>query len=202
MHGRTACVVFEVESFSSVPRDVYRSSTEEQNMNAKYVQLALAVLLLAGTPTLAIGRLINLMTYEELLAESNVVVIVHSLSTRMANPTDSVVPLGKTHDSLEPVFTRFRTLATLKGDAAKEFELCHYRHKDSKNASAITNGPLLVGFPTHAKEGVEWSGEWMGPSNNDYILFLVRDDSGRLTFVNGQFDAQLSTRKLTSPPER
>jgi len=28
MHGRTACAVFEVESLSSVPRDVYRSASK------------------------------------------------------------------------------------------------------------------------------------------------------------------------------
>ncbi len=168
-------------------------------MNPNPIRLAIAAFIVAVIPTQAIGRTIDLKTYEQLLAESDVVVIVHALSTRNTKPGDDVVPLAREDDSLEPVFTRFRTLALLKGDAAKEFDLCHYRYNESKRVSVVTNGPMLVEFPTHANQGELWK-EWMGPGNNDYILFLVRDDSDRLTFVSGQFDPELSTRKLTSPP--
>ena len=39
MHGRTACAVFEVESFSSVPRDVRRYPTEMPNFTLRQYRL-------------------------------------------------------------------------------------------------------------------------------------------------------------------
>jgi len=47
--------------------------------------------------------------------------------------------------------------------------------------------------------GASGHGWVTGRIDNDFVLFLKRDDAERWTFVTGQYDAELSVRQITSP---
>ena len=202
MHTKDGIEFLQMENQTAVLGDGKRSSAEE-NMKSRLLRLAIVVFIVTTPSVFASARTIDVKSYEELYSKADVVMVVHALSTRMSKSDDGIVPLPNKNDDLEPIFTRFRKLAVLKGQLeAKEFELCHHRYKATDDARTIANGPMLVNFPTYAyNKGDEWK-EWMGPGNNDFIVFLVRDSDGRLDFVTGQYDPALSVRRLTAPQQR
>ncbi|KAA5538636.1 hypothetical protein FYK55_26865 [Roseiconus nitratireducens] len=156
--------------------------------------------MLAG-PILAFGRGVPALSYAQLMEQSDLVVIVHSLGTRDPVRNDAIVPVEPARDYLTPIFTKFQVLAVLKGRHEGEtLELCHYKYKP--DSPGVGNGPLLVRFPKAEDNEIRQSdkhGSWMMRVPNDFVLFLKTDSEGRLTFVTGQFDAEPSVRQIHGP---
>lgn len=154
--------------------------------------LKTATILLLVTSNQAHARLVAIISYQEMLAKSDLVVI--------ANPT------SKTTDTKEEAFlpniwlqdkdgkqskiksigveTVFAVSAVLKGNATvKRFTLHHYREAGSGENQL--NGPILVRFdPSDLSK------------RSSYLLFLVREPDGRFAPVGGQTDPGL---KAISP---
>ncbi len=140
------------------------------------------LLLVLPNPTEA--RLVSMLSYQEMLAKSDLVVI--------ADPT------SKTTDTKEVAFlpgisrlekdgrqsgiksigveTVFAVSAVLKGDASlKRFTLHHYR--EAQSGGGELNGPLLVRFdPSDASK------------RSSHFLFFVRERDGRFAPIGGQTD--------------
>jgi len=149
----------------------------------------------------AVARPVRYLTYAQLMEESDLVVIVHALETRSAKEGDPIVPVEPVRDYLTPIITKFEVLAVLKGKQdSKNLELCHYKYKP--DAPGVLNGPLLAWFPTRDGDVIRHSnrhGVWMVHVPTDFMLFLKRDDEGRLTFMTGQIDAEASVRQVHDP---
>jgi len=128
---------------------------------------------------------------DQLLEESELVLVVRPISVRNAHDSERIVPVSHGLEYLFPVFTTFKVVSVLKGDYADvEFELCHYRFKSFTRRPG--NGPLLVDFfdPTKSERS-ETQGE--------YILFMKRHESGLWTFMTDQYDPEPSVRELLPP---
>ncbi|EMI24858.1 hypothetical protein [Rhodopirellula europaea] len=176
--------------------------------------LALAIVVSTLLASAAFARLVPARTYEELLQESDLIVIVHARSTNAPNADDTVVPLEylsvamgepDTVAPLDPtelarftaVITDFDVLGVVKGKLdAKRLKICHYRYKHG--AEELGNGPSFVSFPT--ERYTEVSGDRRrGGIANDFMLFLKYDSHRRLTFVTGQYDPEYSVKQISSP---
>lgn len=152
-------------------------------------------------PSFSFDRPVPRLSYAQLMEESDLVIVVHSLGTRDPVENDKIVPVEPMRDYLAPIFTKFEVLAVLKGKhTEKTLELCHYKIKP--DAPGIGNGPQLVWFPQRIGDEISQNdkhGFWMQRVANDFVLFLKKDDQRRLTFVTGQFDAQPSIRQIHDP---
>jgi len=165
------------------PRNVGQS----RRLFAKSLTLALgaAAILLCVMPEPAQARLVSWLSYQEMLAKSDLVVIANPLNKTADTKERSVLPGISQQDrdgrqskiasvGVETVFT---VLAVLKGNSAiKRFTLHHYREADSSGAPGI-GGPLLVKFdPSDVS------------ARGSYLMFLVREPDGRFAPVGGQTD--------------
>ena len=144
------------------------------------------------------ARPVDVPTHAELLARSNLIIVVRPVATRDAKAGDPIVRSKRTNrDYLVPVVTRFRVLAVLKGDF-KETELLlpHYRLDLSRsNVSGIGNGPQLVTFPALNQADPNVADPI--PYAEDRILYLVREPDGSPSFVTGQFDPAFSVLRVS-----
>ncbi len=170
------------------------------------MRIAFFVLVLLIGPSIALSRGVPRLTYAQLMEESDLVVIVHSLGTRDATKDDKIIPFEDEGDLYTPIFTKFSILAVLKGQHEGEtLELCHYKSKPKARSitglsEAVLNGPSLVWFTTRSDEKIrQFDRSWMTQVSNDFVLFLKSDDQERLTFVTGQFDALASVRQIHDP---
>jgi len=144
------------------------------------------------------ARPVDVKTYSELMREAELVLIVHATAWRPATDDDDIVPIESDLESLAPIFTKFNVLTVLKGEYDGDtFELCHYRY--TPFSRRIGNGPLLAWFDTAENMGASGYGWVTGRIDNDFVLFLKRDEAERWTFITGQYDAELSVRQITSP---
>lgn len=162
-------------------------------MRTRTLLLALGFLL---TQKLAYSRPVPVLSYDELLKQADVVLIVRPSKTRDAEPGDpiAVMPLDRANRYLTPTVTSFKVLATVKGVfKSKKLLLPHYRldwEKAKKNGVAgISNGPSLVTFVDSENDEDYFDDV---PSNRDYLLFLKRTADGSYDFVTGQFDPVFS----------
>lgn len=147
-----------------------------------YRAIASAAVLLLAVSNQVQARPVSVLTYQEMFAKSDLVVI--------ANPTTKTTDTGERgffpnlwkqendgkRSKVESVGveTSFSVSAVLKGNAnLKEFTLHHYRAVTMN----FVNGPVLVSFDP---------AEGSGPRS--YLLFLVRESDGRFAPVDGQTD--------------
>jgi hypothetical protein len=145
--------------------------------------LKTATILLWVISNQAQARIVSVLSYQEMLAKSDLVVIAN--------------PVSKTTDTEETAFltgiwlqekdgkqskiesigveTVFAVSAVLKGDSTlKQFTLHHYREAQFMNES---NAPMLVTFdPSDISK------------RSCYLLFLVREPDGRFAPIGGQTD--------------
>jgi hypothetical protein len=148
----------------------------------RFVLMAVTILF-CTTPEQSRAREMLVLTYQEMLAKSDLVVIA--------------TPRSKTADTSERAFlpniwfqdkdgrrskvdsigveTVFAVSAVLKGDLTdKQFTLHHYR--EAKNG-LMADGPFLVSFdPSDISK------------RSSYLLFLVREPDGRFAPTGGQTD--------------
>ena len=161
----------------------------------------IAVLLLAST---ASARIVPFWSYEQLLKESELVLIVKVLSNRDATKEDTVLPPSDPFDrrTQTAVVTKMRVLAVLKGKYEnEEFELNHFRMDDKKlraeGIETIGNGPSFVNFETGRKK-VQGKG-WSANTGIEYMIFLKKNRIGQYVCVTGQTDPEYSVRQIHLP---
>lgn len=155
--------------------------------------LRIATILLLVICNQAQARLVSLLSYQEMLAKSDLVVIADPISKTTDTKEMSFLPGiwqqekdGKQNRLKSiSVETMFSVSAVLKGDASlKRFTLHHYREA-AQSALPEMNGPILVYFDPS------------DPSKRQsFLLFLVREQDGRFAPVGGQTDPGL---KAISP---
>jgi hypothetical protein len=130
------------------------------------------------------ARLMEVITYREMLAKSDLVVIATPKSKTTDTGEHALFPNmvkrdeygGESKVESIGVETVFVVSAVLKGDnTIKKFTLHHYREGNSSHA--MVNGPLLVFFDPSDPSKI-----------NSYLLFLVREPDGRFAPTGGQTD--------------
>ncbi|UWZ84060.1 hypothetical protein [Occallatibacter riparius] len=134
-------------------------------------------------PEPAQARLVSILSYREMLAKSDLVVIANPVTKTEDTKERSVLPGIARQDSegrrskveVIGVDTVFAVSAVLKGNPATErFTLRHYRETDD---TPRMNGPSLVRFdPSEVS------------NRSSYLMFLVREPDGRFAPVGGQTD--------------
>jgi hypothetical protein len=145
--------------------------------------LMVATILFCTTPKQSQARLMTVLTYREMLAKSDLVVIATPKSKTTDTSEQAFLPNiwvqdkdGRRSkvDSIG-VETVFAVSAVLKGDVTdKQFTLHHYREAKSR---LMTDGALLVFFdPSDISK------------RSSYLLFLVREPDGRFAPTGGQTD--------------
>lgn len=153
-------------------------------MKSRKAFLKIIPLLLWITPTQADARLVSIMTYKEMLAKSDLVVIANPATATsdtkehsyLANIWTQTSNGEKTRIESIGVETNFTVCAVLKGDTSlKQFTLHHYREAQIPGNEA--NGPGLVSFDPTSPNGL-----------GSYLLFLAREPDGRYAPVGGQTD--------------
>lgn len=145
--------------------------------------LKIATILLLVIANQAQARPVLVLSYQKMLAKSDLVVIADPISKTTDTKEQAFLPGiwlqekdGK-QSKIESigVETVFAVSAVLKGDkTVKQFTLHHYREAQYGNES---NGPSLVRFdPSDTSR------------RSSYLLFLVRERDGRFAPIGGQTD--------------
>ena len=143
----------------------------------------IATILLLVLSNQAQARKVSVLSYQEMFAKSDLVVIADPISKTTDTKEDAFLPGiwqqemdGKqSRIKANGVETVFAVSVILKGDASlKRFTLHHYREAQS---GAELNGPSLVRFdPSDVSK------------RSSYLLFLVRERDGRFAPIGGQTD--------------
>ncbi len=152
-------------------------------MNVFRFVLKTATILLLVIPNQAPARITLVLSYQGMLAKSDLVVIANPTSNTADTSEESFVPdilileTGGKQSRIKSigVETVFAVSAVLKGDLTlKQFTLHHYREAQ---VSLHADGPYLVRFdPSDISK------------RSSYLLFLVREQDGRFAPIGGQTD--------------
>ena len=142
-----------------------------------------AMILVCVMPIETQARLVSVLSYQEMLAKSDLVVIATPTTKTTDTTEEAFLPGIWTQDKdgkqskirsvgVETVFT---VSAVLKGNKTlKQFKLHHYREAQYENG---LNPPMLVRFdPSDTSK------------RSSYLLFLVGEPDGRFAPVGGQTD--------------
>lgn len=152
-------------------------------------RIAAVVLLVMSNQAQA--RLVSVLSYKEMFAKSDLVVIADPVSKTTDAKEESLLPGVSRQDKhgressvrVVGVETAFAVSVVFKGDASlKRFTLHHYREapyeRDSRGRLVEElNGPDLVDFDPSDMS-----------TRSSYLLFLVRERDGRYAPVGGQTD--------------
>jgi hypothetical protein len=140
-------------------------------------------ILFCATPNQSEARLMAVLSYQEMLDKSDLVVIATSKSKTTDTKEQAFLPniVNQDKDGKQSkvksigVETVFAVSAVLKGNRATEqFTLHHYREAQS---GVSVNGPTLVFFDPSDSSHL-----------SSYLLFLVREPDGRFAPTGGQTD--------------
>jgi hypothetical protein len=147
------------------------------------VVLVAAAIFFCASPNRSQARLMAVLSYQEMLDRSDLVVIATPKAKTVDTREQSFLPNiwqqdkdgNKTGVKSIGVETVFVVDAVLKGDrVTRRFTLHHYREAQG---GVSTNGPSLVFFdPSDTSQ------------MNSYLLFLVREPDGRFAPTGGQTD--------------
>jgi hypothetical protein len=148
--------------------------------SVRQILFTTAFLLVSTGPSPA--RVVRPWPYQELLEKSDLVVIANPSAT---NDTKEHIDLpGFAGQPVISVETRFTVSSVLKGDKAlKDFVLYHYR----PDRLIVPDGPSFISFTPSENPAA---------SQRTYLLFLLREASGRYTPVVGQADPGLAVMEL------
>jgi hypothetical protein len=147
-------------------------------------------------PSQSQARPMTMLSYQELLDKSNLVVVAVPTTKTVDTKEVSFLPdIGRQDKNGKQsnitsigVETVFEVSAVLKGDKTrKTLTLHHYR--EAQPLAIELNGPLLVSFDPEdpSKRG-------------SYLLFLVHEPDGRFAPTGGQTDPGLESSIRLSPP--
>jgi hypothetical protein len=131
-----------------------------------------ATAFLLVSTTILTARPVNCLSYQELFAKSDLVVIAKPLSTHDLTEQTVLPDIGP-DVHVVGLSTKFAVRLVIKGDkSVKRIVLHHYRLENPKEL--MMNGPLLVSFdPAEMKS---------------FLLFLKKEADGRFEPINGQTD--------------
>jgi hypothetical protein len=148
-----------------------------------FILLLETVTLLWVAPHPAQARITRVLSYQEMFAKSDLVVIANPINKTTDTKERAFLPgiFQQEKDGSQSkvesigVETVFAVSVVLKGNATvKQFKLHHYREAQASKAS---NGPILVRFdPSDISK------------RSSYLLFLVREPDGRFASTDGQTD--------------
>ena len=152
-------------------------------MKASRFVVMTAAVLYCAVPNHSQARKMVMLSYQQMLEKSDVVVIATPKSKTTDTEEQAFLPNIWQQDSDGKqskiksigVETVFAVSLVLKGDATiKQFTLHHYREAQ---ISAKSDGPYLVSFdPSDMSK------------RSSYLLFLVREPDGRFAPIGGQTD--------------
>jgi hypothetical protein len=138
-------------------------------------------------------------TYQELLKQSDIVVIANAIETKTVVRTDSLVENGLASfaRSFEQLETVFRIRAVVKGNReSSDLVLVHFRF-DQRDPKGGVDPPLLIVFPVVRGDSTAKTEDTShGP---EYLLFLRTRKDGRYDPVSGQVDPVWSVRQFRDP---
>ena len=152
-------------------------------MNASRFAVMTAAILFCTAPNHLQAREMEVLSYQQMLERSDLVVIATPKSKTTDTKEQSFLPgiVEQDQDGTQRriksigVETVFTVSAVLKGDTAiKQFTLHHYREAQD---SLALDGPFLVSFdPSDMRK------------RSSYLVFLVREADGRFAPTGGQTD--------------
>src|SRR5262249_22220311 len=135
---------------------------------------------------IAAARLVRLWSYQELVDQSDLVVLATAADT--TDTKEHIDLPGFAGEHVVGVDTRFNISAVLKGEKTmKNLVLHHYRTVDGANVPHVPNGPSFISFTPAGDESL---------NQQAYLLFLNREADGRYAPAVGQSDPELGVRKL------
>ncbi len=141
----------------------------------------------------AAGRGINVLTYDELFAKSDFIVIAEVAEKTKDTPERTKLKDISPPQSAIGIVTEFECLHVIKGSRRQRLTLHHYRadfsvddfHDQAPEGTerVIVNGPTFMSFELERGKPA-------------YLMFLIRERDGRFAPVAGQIDPDLSIFKL------
>ncbi|MEO6053438.1 MAG: hypothetical protein ABIP97_05440 [Chthoniobacterales bacterium] len=154
------------------------------------------------------ARGVHVLTYEELFAMADVVVIIEPISTEKTAdkyPDDSHLPESSSFISYN---TTFKVLGALKGavNTEKPFVVLYFNYPEN---TARANGADFISF---ALEPIQFSGIIKRNENDAgeaigslfggkprWLAFLKKRDGGRYESVSDPYDAAMSFQEIHHP---
>jgi len=144
------------------------------------------------------ARLIRTWTYDDLVKESDLVVIANVVDAKVVPTTEdlSVNGLATFGHPFQQIETAIRVRAVIKGKyEQKRLDMVHFRY-DPKDTHPTINPPTLIEFPKSDRIA-----RTIGEGNErvygkDYLLFLKVGKDGKYRPVTGQVDPLFSVREV------
>jgi hypothetical protein len=131
--------------------------------------------------------------YEKLFKHADLVVIVRPIRVREALAKDAPKPPRDYETRWTAIITTFEVLSVVKGTHEnRRLTICHFMWHPK--ARRVNNGPELACFHNRAEEGETVKSS--GVKKKDYMLFLKKDKAGRLEFVSGPINPDVSVIEL------
>lgn len=144
--------------------------------------------------SIANARPVPWWSYDRLLKESSLVVIVEVVAVRDATPGDKLVPPNGLDEHVRGVITTFRILAVLRGEyAGKTIRLKHFLEVPV-NDGYLGNGPQFVNFAAFVPRDADKE------SQCQFMLFLKSSADGEYDFVTGKMDPIFSVKQMRQVP--
>jgi hypothetical protein len=153
-------------------------------LNMKQFKLCLVVVFLVIWTGVAMARLVQNWSYQELLDKADLVVIATPKATDDTKEQINLPGFGR--QRVIGVETKFKVSAVLKGDKGLKDFVLHY-YKPGPDGVVVPNGPTFISFAISKKPTER---------TRTYILFLTREADGRYASVVGQADPEMGIKKL------
>ena len=148
---------------------------------------------LCTPPRTADGRALPHLTYETLVAQSDVVAILEPIANTAAK--DQLTEGERSSTDFDATETRFKVLAVFRGEVAKEITLLHFSY--SSRVGVVINGASFVRFEVPEKRYPEDNGD---AGNYTWLAFLKKRPDGRFEPATGQYDSNYSFRAMRPAP--
>jgi hypothetical protein len=176
-----------------------------QPMRARLIIIVSTLLSLTSSTLFA--RTVQVLSYEELVARSDVVAIVQPFDNQPAKDTFPGYSYGHPTTDFVATNTRFEVHVLLKGDgeSAEELTVVHFGY--ATKLTMTSNGAnfirFLVGPLQYEKRAVKLGTPVGGVTTFQqeplWLAFLKRRDDGRFEPVTGHYDSARSFRELHEP---
>lgn len=150
----------------------------------KYCTFLFFISLLLITPLSLFTRPVEILSYEDMLEKSDLVIIGKVIST-CDQPDFSFDNCQD--DSWIQVYTTFQILSVIKGNLEDNIIILqHYRYYNEEMVMIITDGPSFIKF--------------VPDQSDEFLLYLIEEEhperNNIYSPVSGQYDPDLSIRRL------
>ena len=177
-------------------------------MQPRRVRLIIIVSMLLGLCSSTLfARRVQVLSYEELVAKSDVVAIVQPFDNQPAKDTFPGYGYGRPTTEFVATNTRFEVHALLKGNGESPEELTVLHFGYSAESGIPPNGAnfirFLIGPLQYEKRAVKFGTPVGGVTTFQqepvWLAFLTRREDGRFEPVTGHYDSERSFRELHEP---